>query len=123
MRPKSTAEAKADLGKKPKMRKRRKDVRSAVLQNGPSGLTASLITRPVHPNTDGRNQERRPTCGVETVRLDRGRTDEPMIQTRRESDVAADRSGNVLTNGELADELHASEHRWQQSRMKCDLRC
>jgi len=56
-------------------------------------------------------------------RLDLGRKDAPMIKTRRKSDVAADRSRNVLTNGELADVLRSSEHRWQQSKMKCDLRC
>jgi len=56
-------------------------------------------------------------------RLDLGRKDVPMTETRRKSDVAADRSGNVRTNGELADVPHASEHRWQQAGMKCDLRC
>jgi len=45
-------------------------------------------------------------------RLDLGRTDEPMVKTRRKSDVAADRSGNVRTNGELADMPRASENRW-----------
>jgi len=56
-------------------------------------------------------------------RLDLGRKDAPMIKTRRKSDVAADRSGNIRTNGELADVPHASEHRWQQAGMKTDLRC
>jgi len=56
-------------------------------------------------------------------RLDLGRKDAPVIQTRRKNDVAADRSGNIRTNGELADMPRASENRWQQSRMKCDLRC
>jgi len=56
-------------------------------------------------------------------RLDSGRTDAPMLKTRRKSDVAADRSGNVRTNGGLADVPHASEHRWQQSGMKIPLRC
>jgi len=56
-------------------------------------------------------------------RLDLGRKDAPMIQTRRKSDVAADRNGNVLTNGELADVPRASEYRWQQSGMMGDLRC
>ena len=56
-------------------------------------------------------------------RLDLERKDAPMIKTRRKSDVAADRSGNVRTNSELADVPRASEHRWQQSGMKIDLRC
>jgi len=56
-------------------------------------------------------------------RLDLGRTDVPMIKTRHKSDVAADRSGNVRTNGDLADMPCASEHRPQQSEMKTDLRC
>jgi len=56
-------------------------------------------------------------------RLEMGRKFAPMIKTRRKSDVAADQSGNVLTNGELADLPHACKNRWQQSGMKCDLRC
>jgi len=56
-------------------------------------------------------------------RFDLGRKDAPVIQTRRKNDVAADRSGNIRTNGELADVPHASEHRLQQSGMKTDLRC
>jgi len=56
-------------------------------------------------------------------RLDLERKDAPMIQTRRKSDVAADRIGNVRTNGELANVPQASEHRWQQSGTKTDLPC
>jgi len=56
-------------------------------------------------------------------RLDLGRTDAPMTETRRKGDVAADRSGNVRTNGELADVPYAFEHRRQQSGMKTDLSC
>jgi len=56
-------------------------------------------------------------------RLDLGRKDAPMIKTRHKSGVAADRSRNVRTNGEIADMPRASENRWQQSNMKCDLRC
>jgi len=56
-------------------------------------------------------------------RLDLRRKDAPMIQSRRKRDVAADRTGNVQTNGELADMPRASEHRWQQSGMKYDLQC
>jgi len=52
-----------------------------------------------------------------------GRTDVPMIKTRHKSDVAADRSGNVRTNDELADVPHVTKHRWQQSGMKCDFQC
>jgi len=36
-------------------------------------------------------------------RLDLGRTDEPMVQPRRNGDVAADRSSEFRTNSELAD--------------------
>jgi len=46
-----------------------------------------------------------------------------MIQTRRKSDVAADQSGNVRTNGELEDVPHVSDHRRQQSGMKTELPC
>jgi len=56
-------------------------------------------------------------------RIDLGRKDAPMIQTRRKSDVAPDRNGNVRTNSELAIMPHASKHRWQQSEMKTDLPC
>jgi len=35
--------------------------------------------------------------------------DAPMTKTRRKGDVAADRSGNVRANGQLADVPHASE--------------
>jgi len=56
-------------------------------------------------------------------RLEMGRKFAPMIKTRRKSDVAADQSGNVLTNGELADVPHASEHRSKPSGMKTDLWC
>jgi len=55
-------------------------------------------------------------------RLAFGRTDAPMIKTCRKGDVAADRDGNVRTNGEHAYMPRASEQRWQQSGMKTDLR-
>jgi len=41
-------------------------------------------------------------------RLDLKRKDAPMVKPRRKNDVAADRSGNVRTNCELADVPRAS---------------
>jgi len=47
-----------------------------------------------------------------------------MTETRRKGDVAADRSGNVPTNGELADLPRASGHGWgsnPEGRLTCDV--
>jgi len=80
-----------------------------VVQNAPSGQTASLPTRPcIQTRIEAIQNEVRKAV-LKRERLDLG----PMTETRRKSDVAADRTGNVWTNGEIADLPRASKNRWR----------